>query len=459
MCLTIVVHRTPLGFVQERPLPARPVPTKPKPTIETSKIALNAAHQAPNDSSISANEKSYSDPPGGLSLPSLSPPDKNGRSVNHTAGHKNTTSVKQQTPNKRERTTPKEQINKEHSKQVRPTPKQTKPVPLPTDIPATAPLQRVPQTLKKAVSFSDTLTRGRGRSYTPPVTDKAVRFAPGLTCGEGSGYSELSPKRSEVFPFTTAETAEQQPEEGNQRVSQTSNKKSNAVKRPQSIEMDVKNPFELQDKQMDFDMASDSDDSFTDLPYPIASAKGNAPSHQDLKSGHHRYFGSPSPPDRFSTLMRRDLSTRQNGLYSDVRGDESHIGAVTQENTRRNSLSEVPILNNNRRTRKGTASAPVFNYGQKFGTKPADFSVFGRSTHHGWPQPVFVWRGKNPPAIPGRQSPVFVLRRSSVAEEPITTTSTKERVKQQHQPPSINDGGVDAAIYTNQDSMMTCRDV
>ncbi|KAL8722812.1 MAG: hypothetical protein Q9225_000761 [Loekoesia sp. 1 TL-2023] len=362
------------------------------------------------------------------------------------------------------------QANKQEKQQPEPAQKQIESVPLPathTINPAPAPTQRVSQTVKKAVSFSEKLTRGPGRSYTPPTNEKGVRFAATLVRGEGSAYGDLSPRKSEVYPFdhSTASTVERSQSPGHQSPSCASKSrlgKSVSTKPLQSINMGSSDQSETQKTQTAFDTESDSDDSFTDIVTPSVLAEENALQHRAASSRYHRNSEGTTSSTGLSRSMQGQFSGGQSGSLSKVGEDESYIAAVTMENTRRNSLSEGPpnLSGFNAHMRKYTATAPSFNrYSYRLRANSIGSSVLGQPTRRSWPQPVFVWRGKNPPTVFGHPSPVFALRNNSNSGKPVTTTLTKQQAKRRYQPPSVIDDGVDDAVYVNLASRMTCRDV
>lgn len=366
--------------------------------------------------------------------------------------------------------TPGAQANEQEKKQAEPAPKQIQSVPLPAthkSNPASAPTQRVSQTVKKAVSFSDKLTRGPGRSYTPTADEKAVRFAATLVRGEGSEYGDLSPRKSEVYPFdhSTASTVERLHNYGCQSpccASKSSLGKSVSTKALQSVNMGLSNPSETRNKQTESDMESDSDDSFTDIVTPSVLAEENSLQRRVAGSGYHRQSEGATSSTRASRSTQGQFSDGQSGFLSDFSEDESYIAAVTTENTRRNSLSEGPanLSGLNARMRGYTATAPTLNhYRYRLRANSLGSSVFDQPTRRSWPQPVFVWRGKNPPTVFGRPSPVFALRNTSNSGKPVTTTSTKQQAKRRYQSPSVIDDEVDDAVYVNTANRMTCRDV
>ncbi|KAI4175565.1 MAG: hypothetical protein LQ343_001556 [Gyalolechia ehrenbergii] len=470
MCFTVTIRQTPNGLVQERLLPARPIPANQTSSIQTSVPANQVSSSKPP---TATKDASYTDPFAELSLSSVSTSDGNDRSANANVQSKAKVPVKQQAAKKSQPATPSVQV-KEQEKEAEPAPKPNKSVPLPVTYKsnsASVTDRRVPQTLKKAVSFSDHLNRGPGRSYTPPVDEKAVRFAPALVRGQGSGYSDLSPRESEAYPFDRSTTytiglSEDPSPKPPHRDSKPTLGKSASTKHSQSANMCVKDRSETRNRQVDFDIASDSDDSFTDLVIPIARTDVNASPRPDPDLKYYRHSSSISSSKNISSAFSRSLhgkfSSGQYGLQSEVGDDDSYIAAATTENTRRNSLSEASANQGkfDRHVWMGTATAPVFDrYGHRLRTNSVGSSIFDQSIRRSWPQPVFVWRGKNPPSVPGRQNPVFALRNDSNSGEPVTAMSTKQQAKRRHQPPSVVDDELDHAVYVNPQSKITYRDV
>lgn len=313
-------------------------------------------------------------------------------------------------------------------------------------------------TLRKSVSFSDQLNRGPGRSYTPSIDEKAARFAPELVRGKGLRYSDLSPKEAEVYPFArstsnTIDLSGDPNRESSDCIPKPTLGKASSTKQLHSANMGVKDRSKMQATQWEFDIASDSDNSFVDLVIPITPTKDNASQHRDADLKH--YSGSSTFPTskKISSGTSRSIygkfSSDQHGFQSEVGDNESFIGAATTENTRRNSLRGLSA--DRGRHKKGswkdTRAAPVSNrYGHRLRTTSVGSSVFDHSIRRSWPQPVFVWSGKNPPCTPGLQTPVFALRSKSSSYKPATATSTKQQAKRRYQPPSVIDDEADDAI-------------
>ncbi|KAL8943701.1 MAG: hypothetical protein Q9216_000900 [Gyalolechia sp. 2 TL-2023] len=382
--------------------------------------------------------------------------------------------VKQQLARRKQPATPSVEAKIQGKKEAEPTPRPSKPTPLSAthkSNPASITNRRTTQTLKKAVSFSDHLNRGPDRGYTPPADEKAARFAPALVRGEGSEYSDLSPSEPTASPFDRrAANTIGQSEDPSQKPPHCASKptagKSASTKQPQSINMAAKDRSERQNSQVDFDIASDSDDSFTDLVHPATLTDDNPPQrgHADLK--HHRHSSRMSSPmensNKVSNLMPGKLSSSYYGLKSEVGDDESYIAAATTENTRRNSLSEVSANHStvNSRAWKDTKTAPVSHHcGRRLLNKSIGSAMFDHTMRRTRPQPVFVWRGKTSSSVPGRQNQVFALGNDSNPGQPPTVSLTKQQAKRQYQPPSVVDDELDDAIYVNPKNKKTCRDV
>ncbi|KAL8761367.1 MAG: hypothetical protein Q9184_002499 [Pyrenodesmia sp. 2 TL-2023] len=456
MCLPITVRRSSKGrlmYVHERPLPAKPV---------SSPQAFEKEPTTPKDDA-------YTDPFAGLSLlaPSSSP--ENGSSAKTTVKPQAKAPVKQ--PNvgqtkisrctilslsvkpKRKQTALTSNSASEKSKeQTEHIQKKTKTAPLPathTVKPAEAPSQREPRPRERRVSFSDQLTRGRGRSYTPsPSDNKAVQFSSSLVRGEGSSYSDLSPSHSEVHFFThkakgSAKQSRDNPETSPHRASKPSTNQSVSTKGTQSINMGAKEPSGMRDQQANSDIASDSDDSFTDIIMPAKPIKASGSHRHDASPEHGFQPAAATASNRVSRYMQMPLTARQLGYQSEVSDHDSYINAVTIKNTRRNSTSHRLLRTSN------------------LGSHHLD-----TSTHRSWPGPVFVYKGKTPPAVSGRQSPVFVLRDRSkskvnveASSKRVTGSLASKQAKWRYQPPSVIDDHMDEKVYWDPARKKTTRDV
>ncbi|KAL8922427.1 MAG: hypothetical protein Q9208_005149 [Pyrenodesmia sp. 3 TL-2023] len=440
MCFSTNVRRSSNGrliYVHERPLPAKPV---------SSPQILEKVPTAPKDDA-------YTDPFAALSLSAPSSSDENVSSAKTTVQPQaKAPPVKQPNSKKKQPPLTGNSASEKSKEQTEPIQKETKTAPLPathTVKPAKAPSQREPRPRERRVSFSDQLTRGRGTSYTPsPSDDKAVRFSPSLVRGEGSSYSDLSPGHSGVHPFThkakgSAKQSENNSQASPHRASKPSTKQSVSTKAPQSVDMGAKEPSGMRNQQADSDIASDSEDSFTDVIVPAKPVKD---------SGSHRHDGLPgygfqpavtTASNRVSRYMQMPFTGRQLGYQSEVGDHDSYIDAVTTKNTRRNSASNRPL-------RTST-----------LGSHDLD-----ASTHRSWPGPVFVYKGKTPPAVSGRQSPVFVLRDRSKSKFNVDASSKRatgtlalKQAKWRYQPPSVIDDDVDDKVYWDPARKKITRDV
>lgn len=456
MCLPTNVHRSSNGrlmYVHERPLPAKPV----------------SSPQASEKEPTIPKEDAYTDPFAGLSLSAPSSSDEHVSSAKATVKPQAGAPVKQPNvghikinrrtnlslsvkPKKKQPPLTSNSASEKSKEQTEPIRKKIKTAPLPaihTVKPAQAPSQREPRPRERRVSFSDQLTRGRGRSYTPsPSDDKAVRFSPSLVRGEGSSYSDLSPSHSEVHPLThdakgSAKQSRNNPQASPHRASKPSIKQSVSTRGTQSISIGAKEPSGMRDQQADSDIASDSDDSFTDVIVPAKPIKDSA-SHRHNASP--RYGFQPAvttASNRFSRYMQVPFTTRQLASQSEVGDHDSYIDAVTTKNTRRNSTS-------NRLLRTSI-----------LGSHDLD-----TSTYRSWPGPVFVYKGKTPAAVSGRQNPVFVLRDRSKSKVNVDAsskraigTSAPKQAKWRYQPPSVIDDNVDDKVYWDPARKKTTRDV
>ncbi|KAL8656418.1 MAG: hypothetical protein Q9210_000277 [Variospora velana] len=198
----------------------------------------------------------------------------------------------------------------------------------------------------------------------------------------------------------------------------------------------------MKSKQIVFDTTSDSDDSFTDVVLPTKPVRGSGSHHRKAIP---RYLHKPTVTPaltHFSRLMETTVAGGQNGQQSEVGDHESYVDAATTENTRRNTAMH-------RRT---------------------DTSFVGSgdledSLRHSWPQPVFVFKGKDLPNRPMNQSPVFVLRDRSNSKGNADAfgnysmaASMAKRPKWWYQPPSVTDADVDDAAYWDPARHLITRD-
>ncbi|KAL8908346.1 MAG: hypothetical protein Q9207_000874 [Kuettlingeria erythrocarpa] len=437
MCLPTTVRRSTNGrlvYVHERPLPAKPVPLP----------------QAPEKEPTTSKDDAYTDHFAGLSLSSPSSSDEIVSLAKTTVKPEAQAPVKQAHSEQKQPSPTRNPAVEESKKQTETIRKKTKTASLPathTIEPAQAPTQREAQTLERKVSFSDQLTRGRGKSYTPsPSDNKAVRFSPYLVRGEGSSYSGC---QSAAHPLThdpkgPAKQSKNTSQASSHRVSKPSANQPISTKGSESVSMGSKEPSRMGDKQIDFEIASDSDDSFTDvIVMPAKLVKDGRSHRRDVLSryGHHPAVATAS--NRFSRYVQMPFTARQLRYPSEAGDHDSYIDAVTTKNTRRNSTS----------SRLSTTSTTGFHN-------------LDASTYQSWPGPVFVYKGNTPPAVTGRQSPVFVLRDRSKSKVNVdasgkraTGNLSSKQAKWRYQPPSVIDENVNDKVYWDQARKRTTRDV
>ncbi|KAI4207436.1 MAG: hypothetical protein LQ346_000565 [Caloplaca aetnensis] len=435
MCLPTTVRRSTNGrlmYVHERPLPARPVPVP------------EASEKEPT----TPKDDAYADPFAGLSLSSPSSSDEIVSSAKITVKPEAQATVKQ--ANKKQPSPTRNPAGEETKKQTETIRKKTKTAPLPathTVEPAQAPTQREPRTLERRVSFPDQLTRGRGRSYTPSPSDgKAVRFSPFLVCGEGSS---LSASNFAVHPFThnpkgSAKPSQNTSQASPHRVSKPNGKEPVFTEGLESVSMGTKELSRMRDQQADSEIASDSDDSFTDVIVVPAKPDKDSKSHRRDASpryGHHPAVATAS--NRFPRYMHAPSTARQLGYQSEIGDHDSYIDAVTTENTRRNSTGS-----------------------RLSSTSTTGFHNLDASTYQSWPGPVFVYKGNTPLAVAGRQSPVFVLRDRSKSKINVDASgkraaanSSSKQAKWRYQPPSVDDEDVNDKVYWDQARKRKTRDI
>ncbi|KAI4128927.1 MAG: hypothetical protein LQ338_002479 [Usnochroma carphineum] len=448
MCLPTTVRRSANGrLIQERLLPPKLVP----------------AERSSEKESDPPKDDGHTDPLAGPVLLSPSLSDKDNNSAKASVQPQATAPVKQHTvgqirintcttlslsekpkPKPNQPTANSDEVSEKAEKQTEPARKKTRNAPLPpthTTNPVQSLSESAPRSRERRVSFSDQL-RGPGKSYTPPPSDeKSVRFAPSLVRGEGSGYNNLSPGKSEVFPFHySSKGSSAQSSHG---ASKSSTGQPASTKDSQTVKMRAREPTATRDEQADVNIASDSDDSFAEVVMPAKPVKDRVSQRHNAALRHHGQPAETGASHRFSRSMQAPFRARQEGWQSEIGDHESFVDAVTIENTRRNSLT-------NRRLRINSAGS----------------SALEASIRRGWPQPVFIFKGKTPPNVPSRKGPVFVLRGRSnsksnvdASSKHVAATSTAKQPKWRYQPPSVVDDEVDDKIYWDPKRKMTTRDV
>ncbi|KAL8870221.1 MAG: hypothetical protein Q9198_007683 [Flavoplaca austrocitrina] len=249
--------------------------------------------------------------------------------------------------------------------------------------------------LKKKVSFPETLTRGRGTSYTPPEDDKVVRFSTSLVRGESTSYNEGNFERDSSIK---------------------GRRTSNAY-------VDHASP-------MDFDAATASDDSFTDVVNPIRFIEGSKteprlhtsgfrPVHQRQRTwsfGPQDRSAGTSAAQEFSGSIRANFSDSHGGYMLDSRDDGASCAKFVSSKKRRNTPEQHTSFSRLGTSKQpGTASAPTYNRrGHKLRPDTIDVSVLHQSSRRSWPQPIFVLKDTRATTSRlSRPKPAFALRERS----------------------------------------------
>ncbi|KAL8828505.1 MAG: hypothetical protein Q9170_006579 [Blastenia crenularia] len=470
MCFTVAVSLSPENLSQKRPLPAHLISANQKPSILPCQATGAPANKVSSEPLSAPKDDSRAEP---LSISSVFSSDNDDYGTNASVGPVTKAPVKHQVSKQETFVTPNLQVPGKEIKQAKTTKKKTRSVPLPAthqSFRVTTTDQSAPQVLKKAVSFSDKLTRGPGRSYTPPTNERTFRFAPTLVHEDTLGRSDLSPGTSRAYSFDqfTADVVQSpgiSETDITSCVPKQSPGESISSKHSHGDNMGVNQKFEAHDEHVYFDIASDSDDSFTDIVVPIAPTKGNASQRHDAELNYH--LQSPRQLDRFSNLAQEKFSGGQVMSQSELGDGESYIASAFANNTRRNSLSEIPanqtyakLNSTSRHVQKRAAAAPIFNrYGHKPRTSSVTSSLFDQSSRRSWPQAVFIRRGQNPSTVSGRPGPAFLLRNGSTSDEAIIRGPRKQQAISRYQPPSVIDDQVDDTAYVDPATKMTCRDV
>ncbi|KAL8667829.1 MAG: hypothetical protein Q9202_000294 [Teloschistes flavicans] len=361
-----------------------------------------------------------------------------------------------------------------------------------------SPKQDVPHKLRKKVSFPPRLTRGQGKSYTPPLSnqeqfkfsedtspsdkEKSVRFSDELIRGKGPEYSDLTPRKSEKYPFITAAYSprkrQRQPSPPAPLKSSIANPES-----PKSVEkkavMGVTKPGKASEEPEKFDILSDSDDSFTDTILATPPAIGNERLRRKSTTSPR---GQPLPMPTNSSVPLKYVPGRgwvqRTDAQSLIGSMDSYVDYVTAENTKRNESPELsPGLERAERERRyGAAPIPDYNsYGLQIRPNSINSSIFNGPASSRWPQPVFFMRGRKNAAVAGRPQPIDVLGERSSArnntaatnqgatagpsQRPSSMKQPKQSALRDYQPPSSIDADVDTTIYYDPANKRTYRDV
>ncbi|KAL8738863.1 MAG: hypothetical protein Q9181_000390 [Wetmoreana brouardii] len=442
-------------MVWERPRPTRVIPATPIQPVQTQPTV--------------AETDTYEDPFAGLTSFS-SPCDSGDDGVDKKAKGL----VKKPAPKKNKSLVSEVPGSKKAQEKDKPPSKQ------PQSVTSTAPQQTntdrlhnrdVHKPLSKRVSFSDQLTRGPGRSYTPPADEKRVRFSDELVRGEGAGYSSLSPSKSEVYLYATAafEAPKTTRRASLPKKVRFSIDESASTKDSKPANMGIKKQSTAREVSTDLEIMSDSDDSFTDIVIPVNAPAESRPQRPNPSIRPYRSSAGPMDSARLRKFMPGYASAVGSTFHSDLGTTESHIDNVTAVNTRRNSVTEpLPALEQlDEGRRQGTAAVPIYNrYGHRIRAPSVDTNIFNGSARSSWPEPVFVFRGSNAASVPGRAPPVFVLRDRSnsrinteASGRPTAAKSTKQQSRRKHQSPSVIDDKVDETIRYDPLRNVTYRDV
>ncbi|KAL9586636.1 MAG: hypothetical protein Q9212_000771 [Teloschistes hypoglaucus] len=367
-----------------------------------------------------------------------------------------------------------------------------------------SPKQDVFPKLKKKVSFPRQLTRGKDRSYTPPLSDqeqdrfsedtnpseeeKSVRFSDELIRGKGPEYSSLTPRKSGKYPFfTTAFGSRKEQRQTSPPAplkSSIANRRASKIGKKKATMGDEKRG-EARDELQEFDIQSDSDSSFTEF------APGAPPTIENEQSRREPTTTPRGQPLRGPTNSSMPLKyvpgrgwVQRGDAQTDIGSMESYVEYVTARNTQLNQASERNLGQERveQERRHGAAPIPDYNsYGYQIRPDAADFNNGAPSSR--WPLPVFVRRGSGTSTGPGRPQPNVVLGERSSARHNAgdanqhATTGTNGRASagpsqrpssgkesgraahRSHQPPSSIDGDVDEDIYYDPASRRTYRDV
>ncbi|KAL8754132.1 MAG: hypothetical protein Q9199_004551 [Rusavskia elegans] len=407
---------------------------------------------------MTAKEETYSDPFAGLQTsPPSSPPSPDSKGP-----------TKDQ-PDKQQQKTGLA------SKQAESAPLPAKAKTSSTTIHTRPPCQLAPSTLKKKVSFPDTLTRGRGSSYTPPEDDKAVRFLTSLVRGEGPSYNERNVKRDASTNGRRASS----PQRLDSNVSQLT-----PDERMNDIAMETGDTSEDQATALAFDVESESDDSFTDVVSPIKAVEAvkTEPGprryecdpvyhrHPTYHSGHRGHAAGTTTSKRSSGSMQVKVSDSHGGYYvSEVLDDEPSHAGFDLSNKRRNSISGKHTSYSGLETPKrlGTATAPTYNRrGHRLRPSPIDTNILRQSSRRSWPEPVFVWKDTTTTSVLGRPNPNFALRERSESQKNIQASgrriiakSSQQQSGRKYQSPWVVDDVIDGAIPYDPTSKRTNRNV
>ncbi|KAL8711757.1 MAG: hypothetical protein Q9220_003928 [cf. Caloplaca sp. 1 TL-2023] len=323
-----------------------------------------------------------------------------------------------------------------------------------------------PPRLKKRVSFSDTLTRGRGKDYSPPAEGKAVHFVTSPVRGKGAEYNNLRPKNSENFLFRRHSTGNSKYPKSSRHTSieqekASSSDQSASAQLSDSDGMGVKGQRGKCEAPPDFDVGSDSDASFTDIVTTVKQpVDAREPLHRRLDTSTRHRPKSEIGSAQLLESLHGTVPEEVRGFQSEPGDNESYVDRLTNANTRKNSpyfgIPEAKVMNLPERPDK--AKAPLFNrYGHQLRAASDGTATLAHSVRRSWPLPVFVWRTRSGIETSGRTNPIFVLRDG----EAFNKAGPPERAnKWRYHPPSITDDDqMDDVIRYDPVRRQTYRDV
>ncbi|KAL8637417.1 MAG: hypothetical protein Q9228_005305 [Teloschistes exilis] len=358
--------------------------------------------------------------------------------------------------------------------------------------------------LKKKVSFPPNLTRGKDRSYSPPLSDqrevrfsednseeeKSVRFSDELVRGKGPEYSSVTPSKSEKYPFFTAafgsRKKQRQTSPPAPLKSSIANRKASKIEKKKAT-MGGQKYGKAREELEEFNGLSDSDSSFTEF------ASGAQPTIENEQSGHRPTTTSRGQSLRVPTSLSVPSKyvpgrgwVQRGDTKSETKTMESYVEYVTARNTQLNQASErnIGLERAEQERRHGAAPIPDYNsYGFRIRPDAADFHrLHGTASSH-WPLPVFVRRSSGDSTGPDRPQPNDVLGERSSARHKAgdanhrATTGTKKgasagssqqassrkesgrSARRSHQPRSYIEDDIDDNVYYDPGSKRTYRDV
>lgn len=462
MCFTASagdVRRLPNGrIVQER------AHQHPKPVTA---VAMPAATTTATSTTITAEEETYSGPFDGLQTsPKSSPPSPDGKhpTKDHLIG-----------PCKPTATTISGSCQPQHKeqKETGPASKQAEPIPLvwlpakaktlSTTIHTQPPSQSAPSTLKKKVSFPDSLTRGPGTSYTPPEGERALRSSTSLVRDEAPRDDGRNVKR-DLSTATNDGRRASSPRKLGSNVSQ--------VPPDERLALDIGDTPEYQATAFEFDLESESDDSFTDVVNPIKAVETfeteTGPRRQPTYHSGHK-VAETMTSRRSSRPMQTKVSDGQSGYYmTEALDNEPSPTSFDISNKRCIGIPEKDRSYCGIETScQGTATASSYNRrGHKLRPSPTDTGILRQSSGRRWPEPLFIWEDTTATSVMGRPNPTFALRERSESQKnsqasgrsPIVKTS-QQQPERKEQPPWDVDEVVDRSVRYDPTSKRTYRDV